>query len=285
MQLFYVILIVFGALALLFWCYVIETLGMLYSAILCSVAKTLLTVHSQYGNLVVTRTYIGNRIVLINKGFIHSIHEAKTAIPEGYCGYKSGLADVMQHPNLLTQFAKIAMIGLGGGATLYYAKSEQTWLCYDVNPNVIELSRNTAFFNFVSNCPAQISIMCQDGFQDTAALSQCDLIIVDTFLGGANVGSAELINQLIPSLKPNSLLLLHASGLSDAAIRIIQDFAVSMHYIAIIKEFPPQNPTPWTCSWDEFTDPFQAPSQWLAITNNRQYADKISLLPGWIIYV
>jgi hypothetical protein len=53
-----------------------------------------------------------------------------------------------------TNAANVAIIGLGTGATISYARPSERWTFYEINPAVVAVARSPQYFTYLSNCAA-----------------------------------------------------------------------------------------------------------------------------------
>jgi len=280
-----VIASVLALVLLLFHCPIFEAIGILYSFFLCTWARIVVSENSSYGNIVVTRTRIGERILLINNGVIHAIHGEKSGVPDGYCYPGSGVADALLQECIVSDTARVALIGMGCGALLYYARKGQQWRCYEINPSIVELATHHDLFKFVASCPTKPIIFCVDGFSAVNQLRQQDVIIVDTFFGDHNVGSPEVLEKLIIGSDANTIFIFHVSGLSDKDMSTMSTLGTSCGFTAIIKETPSRDKELGRCSLDDFRYPFYMPSKWMVMSRDGRHISDLSLAPGWKVLV
>jgi len=266
---------------LVFHCLALEVTGIIYSFFIRTWATVLVSENSNHGDIIVTQTRIGQRILLINDGVIHSIHGGRDGAPEGYCHSGSGVADVLLHRRIVPDAARVTLIGLGGGAMLFYARKGQQWLCYEINPSVIKFATNRDVFTFVTSCPARPMIFCADGFSAINQLGEQDVIVVDTFFGDHNVGSPEILEGLINGSGTNTIFVLHVSGLSDKDISTIAKFGGSRGFTSIIKETPIRDKRLGRCALNDFRHPFYMPSKWMVMSRDYRNIADLFLHPGW----
>lgn len=263
-------------------CIILESIGMLYAFLLLW-AELIVAKSSDYGEIVIAKTVIGNRILLLNDGVIHSIHNFQNSIPEGYCNIESGIANILLNPNLITNTARIALIGMGCGTVLYYARKNQQWSGYEINPIIIELASNNNLFNFVNTCVSELTIFCTDGFTSITPSCPQNVIIIDAFFGALNLASVENLTKLIHTVDINTIFILHVSGLIDKDIVAIVKLGISCGFTALIKETPMQNIKLGKCSMSDFVHPFYSPAKWLVMLSNYEHVSTLYLIPGWEI--
>jgi hypothetical protein len=107
-------------------------------------------------------------------------------MPEPLAYYHAGSALVQTIAATWTRVGgpiRVAVVGLGTGALACYARPGDTWRYFEIDPLVVSISRDQHYFNFLTRCAPQISIVVGD-----ARLTLADepdgnynLIIVDAF--------------------------------------------------------------------------------------------------------
>ncbi len=84
--------------------------------------------------------------------------------------------------------AKVAIIGLGTGATVSYAKPNERWTFYEINPAVVSVARSPDYFSYLSDCAAApVDIVLGDArlkLHDAQDRSY-DLLVLDAFSSDA----------------------------------------------------------------------------------------------------
>jgi hypothetical protein len=64
-------------------------------------------------------------------------------------GPVSEIASLFEKANLPRQ---VGLIGLGAGAMIAYAKPDQTWTLYEIDPDVIRVAQDPAYFTYLRDC-------------------------------------------------------------------------------------------------------------------------------------
>ncbi|KOR28881.1 hypothetical protein TI03_03680 [Achromatium sp. WMS1] len=269
-------------LLLLFYCPILNILGVLYAIFVYAWSTLLVAKANDYGHIAITRTHIGKRLLLMHDGVIHSVQNTFDQTPEGYCYPGSGAADVLSQDSIIPDQAQIALIGLGTGAILHYARPGQQWICYEVNAAVADIAADPTLFTFLSKCPAQVTISYVDGFVAVDKLGQLDVVIVDAFFADNNLGTqAALANSICQTTSANALFLLHVSGLSDQEIDDVVRLSISYEFTSAIKETPSYDTKVNRCSLNDFRYPFQMPAKWLVLSHERNHITTLLALPDW----
>lgn len=149
----------------------------------------------------------------------------------------------------------IGVVGLGAGALACYAKPSQTWTLYEIDPLVVDIAKNPAYFSYLSQCApnavseigdARLSIQNKpDG--------TFDLLMMDAFSSDAvptHLLTREAIELYFKKLKPNGILAFHITNRHLLLKKVVSIHAEEMHLAALINEFKPQTDAPLIVATD-----------------------------------
>src|SRR5206468_10502588 len=79
---------------------------------------------------------------------------------------------------------RVAVVGLGAGSTACYAKPNEQWTFYEIDPVVIRIARNTNFFSYLQHCAkTEVRVVVGDARLrlGEAASRHYGLIVLDAF--------------------------------------------------------------------------------------------------------
>jgi SAM-dependent methyltransferase len=113
---------------------------------------------------------------------------------------------------------RIAAVGLGTGALASYARPNQHWTFYELDPAVERLARDERFFTFLRDSPARsLNVVIGDARLRLAAEPDgaFDLIVLDAFSSDAipiHLLTAEAFALYERKLAPNGVILVHLSN-------------------------------------------------------------------------
>ncbi|MSR16870.1 MAG: spermidine synthase [Methylococcaceae bacterium] len=149
----------------------------------------------------------------------------------------------------------IGVVGLGAGALACYAKPSQTWTLYEIDPLVVDIAKNPAYFSYLSQCApnavseigdARLSIQNKpDG--------TFDLLMMDAFSSDAvptHLLTREAIDLYFKKLKANGILAFHITNRHLLLKKVVSIHAEQMHLAALINEFKPQTVAPLIVATD-----------------------------------
>ncbi len=150
----------------------------------------------------------------ITHGF-QFIEQSKRAWPTSYYGPSSGVGLAI---NKLSRPANIGVIGLGAGTLAAYGKPGDRIRFYEINPDVIALSKN--YFSFQRDSAARIEVVEGDArirLEQEPRPLNFDLLAVDAFTSDAiptHLLTVECADIYRRHLAPGGVLAIHISNQS-----------------------------------------------------------------------
>jgi SAM-dependent methyltransferase len=112
---------------------------------------------------------------------------------------------------------KVGVVGLGVGTIAAYAQPGDDLTFYEINPAVVDIARNPAYFTYVSDAPVIPRIVVGDGRLSLAdqPAGSFDLLILDAFSSDtvpAHLLTREAIETYARTLRPGGVLAFHLSN-------------------------------------------------------------------------
>lgn len=131
--------------------------------------------------------------------------------------YYSNLSDIFSWARKDSLSIDVAIVGLGSGAIACYAKPDDRFTFYEINPLVIEIAQKPTYFSYLSACPAKGGIVLGDGRMAMQKVKQgrYDLIILDAYSSDAiplHTITKEATQLYLNKLKNNGALVFHISN-------------------------------------------------------------------------
>ena len=133
---------------------------------------------------------------------------------------------------------KVGVVGLGTGAVAAYAKPGQEWTFYEIDPAVVRVARDTAYFRFLSECQGTCDVVLGDARRQLTKVPDgtYDVIILDGFCSDAipvHLLTREAIRMYVSKLSPHGILALHVSNvhldLPPIVARLADDHDPPLH--------------------------------------------------------
>jgi hypothetical protein len=231
--------------------------------------------HSESHTLMQERTFFGvmavrESVLTDEKGQPETYHElfhgttkhgaqrlipTESKTPLTYYSHPSPMGQLFKTFDAQNANWNIGVVGLGAGALACYAKPSQTWTLYEIDPLVVDIAKNPAYFSYLSQCApnavseigdARLSIQNKpDG--------TFDLLMMDAFSSDAvptHLLTREAIELYFKKLKPNGILAFHITNRHLLLKKVVSIHAEEMHLAALINEFKPQTDAPLIVATD-----------------------------------
>lgn len=139
----------------------------------------------------------------------------------------------------------IGVVGLGAGALLCYAKKQQHWTVYEIDPLVIEIAKNPKYFSYLKQCSPYSTFKVGDARRSLATEKdqKFDLLIMDAFSSDSvpiHLLTQEAIKLYFTKLKANGILAFHITNRHLALKKVISNHLSQLKLAGLIQEFKPQ---------------------------------------------
>jgi spermidine synthase len=170
----------------------------------------------------------------------------------------------------------VAVVGLGTGSMACYARPDQHWTFYEINPAVISIAQTEDYFSYLKKCAAgPTNIILGDARLQlqTAPDQHFGLIVLDAFNSDAipiHLMTREAFNLYTSKLAPGGMLAFHISNRSLKLDNVLADLAnenraMSLRFV------------------DGEYDPVKGkdPSEWVVITHHSPAFDTLAQNPRW----
>lgn len=150
---------------------------------------------------------------------------------------------------------EIGTVGLGAGALLCYAKPQQHWTIYEIDPLVIKVAQNPKYFTYLKHCSHNSTMVVGDARLSLANEpdKKFDLLIMDAFSSDSiptHLLTREAMALYFAKLKNNGILAFHITNRHLQIKKVISDHARQLKLSALIQEFKPQHEKPLVIATD-----------------------------------
>ena len=113
--------------------------------------------------------------------------------------------------------ARIDIVGLGAGTLACYAKPDQHWTFYEIDPAIVTIASDPKRFTFLSKCLPDVKVVIGDARLTLAATApnSADVLAIDAFSSDAvpmHLLTAEAFATYRRHIAPNGLLMVHISN-------------------------------------------------------------------------
>ena len=173
-----------------------------------------------YFGIYTVRDIEGAARTLAHGTTLHGIQLKKAGLelePTSYYGRTSGIGLALGGGDaLLGRNANVGIVGLGVGTLACYRKPGQTWTFYEIDPEVLEYSRDGRF-TFIERCAPQAKMVIGDARLElsSAPAGEYDLLAIDAFSSDAvplHLLTDEAFKVYLRALASDGLLLVHISN-------------------------------------------------------------------------
>lgn len=195
--------------------------------------------------------------------------------PTTYYARRSGVGLALENAaELVGRGARIGVVGLGAGTLACYARPDQEWLFFEIDPAVAEVARTR--FSFLSECAPEARIVLGDarltlGEQPPNSI---DLLAVDAFSSDAvpmHLVTREALDVYGDTVQPGGIVLFHISNRYLDLKPVIADIAASRGWTTALMQYVPT---------EEEKTLNAAVSVWVAMSRDPAVIDRLLELSG-----
>ena len=162
----------------------------------------------------------GTRHALIDGGTIHGLElmdPGHRDTPVAYYSPSGPIGDFFKAEEPVDATWNVAVIGLGAGNIGCYARTQQNWTFYEIDPVVVRIARDRSLFTFLNDCTPQAAVVLGDGRLTLSQTpdSSYDLIVLDAFGSDAppiHLLTREAIQLYLSKLRPGGVLIFNVSN-------------------------------------------------------------------------
>lgn len=181
--------------------------------------------------------------------------------PMTYYGAGSGVGIAMGNAQaLFGKGARIGVVGLGTGTLAAYYQPGETWRFYEIDPAVLDLSRDGTF-TYLSRCAQGAQVAIGDARIELAKATPggFDVLAVDAFSSDAiplHLLTDEAVGVYMRALSAKGVLLIHISNRYIELEPVLAAIARHRGLTAMVRDDNPQDHTLLT------------PSSWVLLTRD-----------------
>jgi hypothetical protein len=241
--------------------------------------RTLHVVRNFFGTTRVTTDSRGRINSLYSGNTVHGrqfVDQSRRCEPLSYHHENGPLGQVMAVFNAAPANERVAVIGLGAGAMASYSKPGQQWTFYEINPDMINIARNSQYFTYLQDCVSgSLNVVEGDArlnLQNAQALYY-GLIVFDAFSSDAipvHLVTQQALDLYLSKLAEGGILVFHVSNRSLNLKPILADLAESRKLVCI--GFDDLKPGSF-----EGKDP----SQWVVMARSAPEISNLSINSQW----
>ncbi len=173
---------------------------------------------------------------------------------------------------IVTQFhdsnsgGNVGIIGLGTGATISYARPNEKWTFYEINPAVVSIAKSPQYFTYLSECAAApVEMVLGDARLKlhNAPDQSYNLLVLDAFSSDSipvHLMTQQALDLYLAKLAPGGMLVFHISNRNLDLTEVVADLAQSrgISALSMLDLTPPQpngkDPSHWVVLTRDSTD-------------------------------
>jgi hypothetical protein len=168
--------------------------------------------------------------------------------PTSYYHRQGPLARIFKQFETSRAGGNIAIIGLGAGGTVSYARPGEHWTFYEINPAVVSIAKSPEYFSYLSDCAtAPVDIVLGDArlkLHD-AKDQWYDLLVLDAFSSDAipvHLMTQQALDLYLSKVVNNGLIVFHISNRNLDLTEVVSDLAKSRNLtcLSMLDMEPPQ---------------------------------------------
>lgn len=130
--------------------------------------------------------------------------------------HSSGPAGDLMQRRPLPADASVAVVGLGIGTTPAYSKAGQSWIVFEIDPDVVKIANDHRFFTYLRDAAVTPDIVLGDARTSLARLDKTfDVIVLDAYSSDAvpiHLITVEAFRLYLDHLRPGGVLAVHISN-------------------------------------------------------------------------
>ncbi|MGZ5056702.1 MAG: fused MFS/spermidine synthase, partial [Methylobacter sp.] len=198
-------------------------------------------------------------------------------IPLTYYSRPGPMGQLFKEYDNTDQAWNIGVVGLGAGALACYAKDQQHWTLYEIDPLVVDIAGNPAYFTYLSQCARNATMRVGDArlSLEKEPDQHFDLLIMDAFSSDSvptHLLTKEALELYFKKLKPNGILAFHMTNRHLSLKKVLSINAEALHLASLIQEFKPQQEIPLVVATD-----------WVVMAKHAETLEplRLSLLGKW----
>jgi len=186
-----------------------------------------------FGVVQVHRDRSGTYHEMLHGNTVHgaqAMYVANTQEPLTYYGRSGPAGDVFAALGAGSRSIRAAVVGLGTGTLAAYARPNDNFTFFEINPAVERIARDTSLFTYMAHARGTVDVILGDARLTlaTASDSSFDLLVLDAFSSDAipvHLLTREAFDLYLRKLRPGGWIALHLSNRYLTLAPVIGDIA------------------------------------------------------------
>lgn len=177
--------------------------------------------------------------------------------PLTYYSRPGPMGQLFKEYEQVSQQWQVGVVGLGAGALACYARPQQAWTFYEIDPVMVEIAKNTDYFSYLQRCTPKATMSIGDARLSLLAEPEgkFDLLVMDAFSSDSvptHLLTQEALQLYFSKLSEKGMLAFHITNRHLDLKKVLADHAKQLHYAALIQEFKPKQALPLVVATDWF---------------------------------
>jgi hypothetical protein len=186
---------------------------------------------------------IGPYHEIVDGTTVHGVERFGPGIPEplSYYAPAGPVGELFRKTGADTP-RRTAIVGLGAGGLACYARPDEHWTFYEIDPTVARIARDPRLFTYLRDCPGRHDIVLGDGRQSLAAATgePFGLIALDAFNSDAvpvHLITREALSLYLSRLRPDGMLVFNISNRYVDLEPVLGNLAEDLGVVCRTREF------------------------------------------------
>jgi spermidine synthase len=172
----------------------------------------------------------------------------------------------------------VGVVGLGVGSLAAYARPEQTWTFYEIDPAVERIARNAQHFGYLERCGERCRVVLGDARVSLAAGGgRYDVLVLDAFSSDAipvHLLTMEAVSVYLEHLRPGGVMALHVSNRHLDLRPVLARLARDSGLVAFARVDP--------IGRAEEAEHGYSTSDWVVMARAQPQIEAVILSKGWV---
>jgi len=217
---------------------------------------------------------------------IHGIErkvDIRPVFPLAYYSRESPIGAIFRAGRINRASQKIGIIGLGCGTLAWYGRPWQHFDFYEIDPEVIKIAENPAYFSYLKDCRASWKNIVGDARINLQTVPDrtYDLLVIDACSSDAvptHLLTVEAFRLYRSKLKENGILALHTSNRYFNLPPVIKRICDEIGMRVLVGNDNPKN---YSLRYDDYDLEMIKTSQWVAATDSEPAARLLRIFWKW----
>ncbi len=170
---------------------------------------------------------------LLHGTTVHGRQHIGSPEPLTYYYRKSPIGQLLESRSVKRD-QSVGAVGLGTGTLAWYARSDQRWTFYEIDPEVERIARDRRYFTHLATCGATCQVIIGDARLTLQQRSDMhDVIVLDAFSSDAipiHLLTREAVEVYLSRLEPDGVLAIHISNnhlnLQSVVARVMRELGL-----------------------------------------------------------